>query len=196
MKARLKEEYLLLFYLLIILGILLTREAKGDTIGEVTKVVRKLQPKHDSMKAIRISKELLLKSKKLDMDWKLWLAMLYQESRLLADPHNCLELPDSCQKDVGIGQVNLPVWGDVLKLDKQRLLSDETYGIIASYSVLRRYKKQYGYEMEWWSRYHSSTPKYRTAYTIAVNEWRLLIERMMYGNRAEKTIYEERATVP
>lgn len=197
MNQNLRQDYLLLFYLLIIISLLIYNEAKGDTIGEVTRVVKVLQPKHDVLTATHIATELLVLSPKINIDWKIWLAMLYQESKLLSDPHNCLTTNLKCSNDYGLGQIHMPTWEVILNLDRDMLLTDERYGIQASYTVLKLYKKRYAKtEVDWYTRYHSSTPFYRFTYKKAVENWKLLIERILHGGGTQKKIHEHRVELP
>lgn len=177
MKSQIRQELLLLTYLIIMLGLILGKEAKGDTIGEVTRVVMNIQPKNDTLKSTKIASKIILTSKKLDLSWVTYTAMLVQESMLLDDPNGSMY---SCT-DCGLTQIHYPTWGEVLGLDKYRLVYDTMYSMDISYRILKRYKKQYGHEQDWYTRYHSSTPVIRERYRLAISEKVYMILQMIGG---------------
>lgn len=103
-------------------------------------------------------------SEKYNICWKLATAIFFQESSLLRDPQNCYKKPANCTGDRGISQINYRVWGKLLKIDKKRLLLDVDYAVHKGFKVLKIYKERHKNEQNWYSRYHSGTPRFRKAY--------------------------------
>ena len=66
-------------------------------------------------------------------------------------------------QDFGVTQIN---YKNVMRLcpNKSRLLSDIKYAVDCSCKLLSEIKSKYKHEKRWWSRYHSSTKKYRDRY--------------------------------
>jgi hypothetical protein len=99
------------------------------------------------------------------VDWKVFVAILYQESSLRLDPQNCFKVKSNCTGDYGIGQINVKIWQKQLNLDKKRLKTDRKYSISKAIKVLEDYRKRYAHrDPKWYSRYHSSTPHLRSKY--------------------------------
>lgn len=95
-----------------------------------------------------------------------WMAIMFQESSFWLDPTDCLESPDNCTQDYGIGQVNYRVWGKHLKISKYHALTDVVYSIKISALVLADYKRRYAkrYKDSWIYKYHSKTPYFKNLY--------------------------------
>jgi hypothetical protein len=135
---------------------------------EIAYAITKLQPKIETTRAIKLATAIHRNASAIELDWRIAVAILYQESSLRMDPQNCIKRKDC--NDMGIGQVRYSVWGKALNLDRKRLLTDETYAIDAVFQVLGHYKTQYGdKELNWFTRYHSKTPELRFLYMKRLN---------------------------
>lgn len=85
------------------------------------------------------------------------------------DPQGCMKVKKRC-KDYGIGQLNYKIWGKHLKLSRVRLLTDVDYAVESSVKVYMYYKTRYAKkELDWFTRYHSGTPKLRYRYLKYLN---------------------------
>lgn len=137
---------------------------------EIATVISTLQPewKKDHNKLNKLSNSILNNSIRTGIDWKLAIAIFYQESSLKLDPTNCLK-HNKCN-DLGIGQVRYSVWGKEFNLDRKRMLSDAEYAISKSFDVMHYYKEQYSNkELNWYTRYHSKTKEHRINYQYRLN---------------------------
>lgn len=149
---------------IILLGIFLSSFTFGASLQyKVEKTIQTIQPQVSEKLAEVISTQVIRQSKQLNMPWELFLAILWQESSVQLDPQGCLE-GASC-KDFGIGQINWTVWGEELDLQRRRLLKDPVYALTISAKILKHYQLLFSHkEINWFSRYHSSTPHYRQLY--------------------------------
>lgn len=144
---------------------------KNQKADLIFSTILHLQPSYE--KKPEIAREIadhIAQNLPKDVDWRIYLAILYQESSLRTDPQNCLKKPANCTGDYGIGQINFKVWGKKLNLDAKRLKTDRKYALDASISVLEVYKAKYAKkEINWFTRYHSSTPSFRKIYMERLN---------------------------
>ena len=143
--------------------------SEQQQVIQIQGAIQFLQPSYlkEPMKAAiiadHIHKELVAK----DIDWKIFLAILFQESSLKTDP----QAGHSHQIDYGIGQINARTWKDSLKLDLKKLKTDPIYAISKTVKILANYKDRYAHkELNWYTRYHSGTPSKRAIYQTKLNK--------------------------
>ena len=155
---------------------------------KIVQIVKTIQPNLLDKDAKQVTLSVLKHSKELGLDWKIFLAILIQESSLTLDPQECYirELhppyvkvlykthhrvfhrlirakPIPCV-DYGISQVNYYTWGHVMRLSKERLLTDPKYAIWVAKNILQTYKKAYPHDWTWYLRYHSGTSDLKAEY--------------------------------
>lgn len=136
-------------------------------VAEIAHTIGTLQPKLGQNRD-KLALAIWNNSQKTGIDWRLAVAIFYQESSLTLDPQNCLKT-NKCN-DLGIGQVRYSVWGRELKIDKTKMLTDVNYAVSKSFDVLHYYKSQYAdRELNWYTRYHSRTPEHRALYQHRLN---------------------------
>jgi hypothetical protein len=142
---------------------LLNNLAKADT-KVIEDSIQTLQPKLNSEKVKILAKILKEYEKQTKTNWRIYLAILFQESSLRVDPTKCKNNIESC-RDFGIGQVAYKYWGKPLKVNKHKALTDLEYSVALSIQVLENYRKKYAKkDRYWYTRYHSNTPKLRKRY--------------------------------
>lgn len=185
---------------LTILGTLSSTQALGKTYGikpvkltsnqhiteqTVSELIQFLQPSLSDSVSKQIAVSVLKYSRDINLDWRLFISILYQESSLTMDPQGCYknELHPPLRKvktktgfkmiskplkkciDYGIAQINFHTWGEELDLDKERLLTDIDYSINAASKILFYYKHRFSKkDRRWHLRYHSSTPSLKDGY--------------------------------
>lgn len=136
----------------------------------IVKVINSLQPKLSDKEVESIATTISRNSAKTGIDWRLVVAILFQESSLRLDPQNCKVNFTRCN-DMGIGQVRYSVWGKELKIDKKRMVTDLEYAIGKTYKVLVHYRERYGHkELNWYTRYHHGDPGFRFEYMKRLNK--------------------------
>lgn len=133
-------------------------------LNETVQIIEHLQPDVSDRYAIELAVSVNQAVIKYDLPKEKFLAILFQESSLRTDPKDCAVEVKNCTPDFGIGQVNFPVWGDHLKMDRIRALTDVAYSVELSAKVLHSYKRFKKHERNWWSRYHSKTSERRKDY--------------------------------
>lgn len=137
---------------------------------KIAKIIAHLQPKMSANNALKLAKIVSRLSAEYDIDYKLSLAIMFQESSLRLDPHNCKVNLTACN-DMGIGQVRYSVWGKELKIDKVQIVTNLEYSVKMHYEVLRDYKKRYkNKELNWFTRYHSNDSTLRYEYMQRLNK--------------------------
>jgi hypothetical protein len=151
----------------------------------VMELVQFLQPNSTDKVANEIARSVLKNSRSINIDWRLFVSILFQESSLTLDPQNCYmdELHPSIARiknkvgykivqkspkkciDYGIAQINWRTWGKALSLNKELLVTDIDYSIGAATKILSYYKKTYAKkDTRWHLRYHSNTPEFKEEY--------------------------------
>jgi hypothetical protein len=73
-------------------------------------------------------------------------------------------------KDYGIGQINIKTVSG-FNLSKDRILTDVEYSVESSFKVMADFKRMYGKDPEYWTRYNSSDPEKRQQYKILVSRY-------------------------
>lgn len=145
-------------------------ERLSPNVVKIAKVITHLQPAFGANEAKAVAKIIDRRSAETGIDWRLVVAILFQESSLRLDPQNCKVNFTRCN-DMGIGQVRFSVWGKELKIDKKRMVTDADYAIGKVYKILAHYKIQYSKkELNWFTRYHSGDPDFRSAYMRKLNK--------------------------
>lgn len=144
-------------------------QQRPTTDRRIVKVIKELQPKLSDKDAEAIATIVSRNSAKTGIEWRLVVAILFQESSLKIDPQNCKVNFTRCN-DMGIGQVRYSVWGKELKIDKKRMVTDLEYAIGKVYKVLGHYREKYGQkELNWFTRYHHGDPSFRFEYMKRLN---------------------------
>lgn len=177
--------------LLIILSLLLTttaysktRKIVPETKENVAYLLEFLQPNNSEEQSLQLAESVLKYSKEINIDWRLFVSIMYQESSLLIDPQHCLKkelhpqlvrrkihnkwktmaLKTKCA-DYGIAQINFKTWGEELALNKEKLLTDIDYSVKAASKILFYYKHRYAKrDKRWHLRYHSGTISHKNEY--------------------------------
>ncbi len=181
-KDTVRSKILLLIYLIIIAILILMREEaqskkppqNGLKTGEVRSILVRVRPDLKSPKLEKIAFLIANNSNKLQIGWVTYISILIQESNLYDDPKG---LGEACV-DCGMSQIHFPTWKDALQLDKSKLVYDTEYSLTIGYRILKHYKRLYGHEPDWYTRYHSSTPLIRERYRIALQEKIDMVEAM------------------
>lgn len=144
-------------------------QLKPTTDRRIVRVIKQLQPKLSDKEVETIATIISRNSAKTGIEWRLVVAILFQESSLKIDPQNCKVNFTRCN-DMGIGQVRYSVWGKELKIDKKRMVTDLDYSIGKVYKVLVHYRNAYGHkELNWFTRYHHGNPSFRFEYMKRLN---------------------------
>lgn len=161
----------------------------------VMELVQFLQPSTNDMDADKIATAILRYSRDINLDWRVFISILFQESSLTLDPQNCYmnELHPPIVRikhiknhkvtyrlvqkkvkkciDYGIAQINFRTWGEELGLNKELLVTDIDYSINAASKILFYYKHRYAKrDAKWHLRYHSNTPEFKTAYGKVIHK--------------------------
>lgn len=186
----------MLKYFLLVITALLTINAYSINcnVHPIACSILKINKNLDAPYALYISNIIYNKSKHYNIDRFLVTAIFAQESRFQTQELNC-KLPRNITKsdqyeqihelislglsvllwehidtcgDFGIGQINIMNIKNK-GFDIDRLLTDAEYAIDLTFqhlAKLKRFKKDE--PTTWWARYHSATPKFKTAYIEAV----------------------------
>ena len=134
-----------------------------------SKIVQKLNPVLDTKYTKFISDVIDDKSERYGIDKIIAISILFRESGFNPNPRRCHVIRERCVVDIGVSQINFKVWGKYLKLDRKRLIYDIEYNIDIMFKILVDYKRRYKREKQWYTRYHSGTPKYRRIYTKKID---------------------------
>lgn len=133
---------------------------------EIIHVINTIQPHID--KKLKYALVEKLETFPENMEWEMFLSILFQESSLNVDParngRRCSKHLKTCL-DYGIGQVSYKYWGKKLKINRRKALKDPKYSISLSFQVYYSYFKRYSKkDKKWFTRYHSGTPSLRKDY--------------------------------
>lgn len=152
---------------------------------EIVQTIQFLQPANSNETAIKMAIAVHKYSKEINIDWQLFVSILYQESSLSLDPQNCMKkefnpgfrmiktkkglkkVNNKSRRcfDYGVSQINWRIWGKEMDLDKKLLLTDIDYSIKVSSQILLIYKNLYGKkDKKWFLRYHSSSFNHKKEY--------------------------------
>lgn len=121
-------------------------------------------------------------TKQRDLDWRLVVAIIMQESTFRLDATNCKTGMAEVETgwietrtcfDFGPTQINYGVWASKLNLSIEQLLSDWEYAIDIQTRILAKLKQRYmQIDPEfWWCRYHSNTSEFKHKYYNDVMRW-------------------------
>lgn len=140
-------------------------------INLVLHQVKKNSPNLSKAYQLALAQTIVKKSKKHKVSSKVLTAMLMQESSYNINAKNVkcgismtTGRKDCVVVDYGIGQINHKTIKH-FNLDQKKLLSDLDYSVEAAAIVLADFKRMYGKkEVEYWTRYNSSTPAKRHVY--------------------------------
>jgi len=123
------------------------------------------------MQSLQLAQAIQTQAKINNLDWRLIVAIFFQESSLSIDPQGCLASKKRCTADYGIGQVRAKVWEKAFPIDRKKLMSDVHYSVQTSVKVLTYYKMRYAQkELNWFTRYHSGSPIHRATYMKNLNK--------------------------
>lgn len=144
-----------------------------DIREEIFQQIIRNKPDIHIQKALLLSSLIVKESNKVDINPKLFTAILMQESGYRLNAKNCKDTNEGYEicLDFGVSQIN---YKTILlyKFDKKRLMTDIEYSIEAGLQVLSDFKKRYGHkEINYWSRYNTSNPKARKKYQKQVERW-------------------------
>lgn len=138
------------------------QQETGVEYSETFKQVVKNHPKIDRIYALQIANAIDKAAKELNIRPQRLAAILAQESRYV------LSAVNKKSRDYGIAQINHKTI-ERFGFDKQRLLTDLEYSVMAGAIVLADFKRMYGKrEKDYWTRYNSSDPERRKAYEVLV----------------------------
>lgn len=127
-------------------------------ITDATKYIQRFNKAVPSKRAHAIACAVVNESWRQGFSWRIFAAVLAQESHFMPDLH-------TSRGDMGLGQINWPTWGDHLALDKHRLIHDDVYNIGVAASILGRLHRLYGSsDVYWWSMYHDYRAHRRAEY--------------------------------
>jgi len=145
-----------------------------DRVETLSLLLQHLQPKLKDTSAKELAQVILKEASINQLDWKLIVSILNQESSLRRDPQGCLKNADDCTGDYGIAQVRYKIWKDefgLKKEDKKRLMTDYAYAVGTQVRILVHYREKYqNREFNWFTRYHSGTPEFRAVYMRHLNK--------------------------
>lgn len=143
-----------------------------NKLETVKLTLQHLQPKLTDNLATELAQVILTESHQAQIDWKLVVSILNQESSLRRDPQGCLKNPDDCTGDYGIAQIRHRVWKkEFPDLNKKKLMTDYAYAVGTAVKILSHYKAKYEKrELNWFTRYHSGTPEHRSVYMRNLNK--------------------------
>jgi hypothetical protein len=132
--------------------------------SRIEKAILTLNPSVNPKKARRLSAIVAINSVKYKIDPRIMLSILNVESSFD-------QSAVSSTNDISIAQINLNVWTPSFfknktgkPLDVKRLKRDEAYAISRMCLILNYYKGKFPNDKFWYARYHSSTPKFKSAY--------------------------------
>lgn len=179
-------KYVSLLLLVLVPSVSLSESHLEAPPQDIIRTVQYLQPRHSQKMAKKIAGAVYHYSKSINVDWRLFLSILYQESSLDLDPQKCMEkefeehfkrvktkkhsfkyvkIPNRKCEDYGISQINWKTWGKEMQLDKKLLLTDVDYSVKAAANILAFYKTKHSrHDRRWHLRYHSATPYYKAEY--------------------------------
>jgi hypothetical protein len=133
-------------------------------IFRIERAILTLNPSIQKNKARRLSAIVAINSVKYKIDPRIILSVLNVESAF-----NQSAVSET--NDISIAQINLNVWTPAFfkektgkGLDVKRLKKDEAYAISRMCLILKYYKQKFPNDKFWYARYHSSTPKFKSAY--------------------------------
>lgn len=156
--------------MLTFIGFFLVGQINIVDVANAQTAIERLQPNLTEEEVVQISYAVVNYSSDINLTWSRFTAILFQESSLKLDPKNCKLNASSCSGDYGLGQVHYSIWGEVLKINKNLMMTNYDYSIRMSAEVFKKYYKQYGSkDPNWWTRYHSKTPSLKKEYQARVN---------------------------
>ena len=115
-----------------------------------------LQPIHEEYRPVNYAVDFVAQAYDLDPD--LVNAIVYVESN-----HNPAAKRCSKTCDYGLGQIN-QLWVKHWGLSRQALVTDPHYNLNVAGRILTDLRDRHPKEPNWWSRYHSATPRFRAIY--------------------------------
>jgi len=127
--------------------------------------IRAVNPDVPAERATALTATILSASEARGLDPLLLTGIMAQESHFHADVQSCLGR--GC--DLGVAQVNWETWGEVLGLDRLRLIHDDGYNVGVAANILVDVRRRHGGEGPgWWTRYHDRRPERRADYAERV----------------------------
>ena len=179
-----------------ILSILVMSTSYGDISKEIklnflhiSPIIQSLNPHISEKDADKYGKLIEDYSVRYGIDWKIIVAIIYQESNFKLDAANCSN--SGCQ-DFGMVQINFRNIKR-LKLNMGKLLTDPEYNIFAMSEMLIDLKKRFSKkDKRWFARYHSSTPSFKSIYYRMLKKHfkdieRILDEQKKDNNRRQRS---------
>lgn len=153
--------------------------------------ILKNKPDIEHKNAIELTRIIINASEKYAIKSNLITAILMQESKYKTDATNkncsglfrkyvrkgtAIQIWDSKKRmhcvvtDYGISQIYITTVKS-FNLDPNKLLNDRKYNIEAGVMVLADFKRMYGEEKDFWTRYNASNPEKRRTYKKLVAKW-------------------------
>jgi hypothetical protein len=152
----------------IILTIFISFTAKAANVPKIMEQIKKNDPKIHSTQAILLAVEIAKVTKKYKIPYKIFTAILMQESKYTLSAVNCYK--GMC-RDYGISQINVRTI-EHYKFCKDKLIKNLPYSIEAGAIVLKDIKRRFEkLDENWWSRYNSGTPEKRRQYEKLVSQY-------------------------
>ena len=125
-----------------------------------------LRPKLGIPKAVRLAALIDRWAQHYDVEPEVMVALVAHESKFRSGIKACwphAKKPGVITCDHGLAQIN-EAWIRQWKLDENKLQYDDSYNLRVQARILASIKKEYGYEPEWYGRYHSKTPSKKRRY--------------------------------
>jgi hypothetical protein len=147
--------FLIVFFIVLLYPAKAVPDQNADHLAWYLSKIRANNPHIDSDYALKLAKTIRKASIKHGIRADKLIGILMQESSYRLSIRNKTG-------DYSIGQINIRTIKHY-KLDKKRLLNDLDYSVDASAMILADLKDKYD-EEDYWTRYHSFTPKLRAKY--------------------------------
>ena len=170
----------LVFFMMVITPAYADKSVNCDHHPIYCQIIKN-KPTIDKGFAMRLSNILYHASRKHNIPANIYTAILMQESTYRLEAKNCHRgiLVDNVQKenivkicsDFGISQIYYKT-AKLFEFSINQLTSDLEYSVEAGAIVLAEFHKRYGHrEINWWTRYNSSTAVKRNIYRQLVEQY-------------------------
>jgi hypothetical protein len=142
----------------------MSTEANTNNLSGIAKMIKQVQPELKVSDRNRIAKKLYKAAQTHHIDPELMIAIIDTESDFQG-------AKISSTGDLSMAQINTHVWNKEFKrlglkiMSDNRLQKDETYALNKMAEILSILKHRHAKkDHDWYARYHSQTPKHKTAY--------------------------------
>lgn len=137
-----------------------------------------LSPETGLDRQVRVASAIETVSLEYQLQTDLLVSIAFAESGFKRRQKNC---NSNLTCDHGLMQINT-IWIEHYGLDADRLVKDDLYNLRVAGRILSHLRKYYGHEPDWWTRFHSFTPKHRRNYGQKVGRWLAQIEGVSGDN--------------